>query len=31
MTFNGWAQIALYVAVLLALTRPVGFYLDRVM
>ena len=31
MTFTGWAQIALYVAVLLALTRPVGFYLDRVM
>ncbi len=31
MTFNGWVQIALYVAVIVALTRPVGFYLDRVM
>ena len=30
MTFNGWVQIALYVAVIVALTRPLGFYLDRV-
>jgi len=31
MTFNGWVQIALYVAVLLVLTRPLGGYLGRVM
>jgi len=31
MTFNGWVQIALYVAILLVLTRPLGGYLSRVM
>ncbi|MDI1288017.1 MAG: potassium-transporting ATPase subunit KdpA [Reyranella sp.] len=31
MTFNGWVQIALYVAILLVLTRPLGGYLGRVM
>jgi len=31
MTFNGWAQIALYVVVVLALTRPLGGYLANVM
>ena len=31
MTFNGWAQIALFVAVVLLLTRPLGGYLDSVM
>jgi hypothetical protein len=24
MTFNGWVQIALFVAILLVLTRPLG-------
>src|SRR3954470_16148641 len=31
MTFNGWVQIALYVAILLVLTRPLGGYLSRVL
>ncbi|OFW98067.1 MAG: potassium-transporting ATPase subunit KdpA [Alphaproteobacteria bacterium RIFCSPHIGHO2_12_FULL_66_14] len=31
MTFNGWVQIALFVAVVLLLTRPLGGYLDNVM
>ena len=31
MTFNGWVQIALFVAILLVLTRPLGGYLSRVM
>jgi K+-transporting ATPase ATPase A chain len=31
MTINGWAQIALFCAVVLLLTRPVGGYLDSVM
>lgn len=31
MTFNGWAQIALFCVVVLLLTRPVGGYLDAVM
>ena len=31
MTFNGWAQIALFIAILLVLTRPLGGYLSRVM
>lgn len=31
MTFNGWVQIALYVVLLLVLTRPLGGYLSRVM
>ena len=31
MTFNGWAQTPLFVAVVLLLTRPLGGYLDSVM
>src|SRR5471032_1007720 len=31
MTLNGWAQIALYVVVVLALARPLGGYLANVM
>jgi potassium-transporting ATPase potassium-binding subunit len=31
MTMNGWAQIALYIAAVLVLTRPVGAYLANVM
>ena len=31
MTLNGWAQIALFVLIVLALTRPVGGYLDTVL
>ncbi len=31
MTFNGWVQIALFVAVVLLLTRPLGGYLNGVM
>ena len=31
MTFNGWMQIALYVAILLVLIRPLGGYLSRVL
>jgi len=30
MTLNGWIQIALYCAVVLALVRPLGLYLTRV-
>lgn len=30
MTLIGWAQIVLYVALILALTRPLGGYLSRV-
>jgi potassium-transporting ATPase potassium-binding subunit len=30
MTLNGWIQIALFCAVVLALTRPLGGYLTRV-
>ena len=30
MSFNGWLQIALYCAILIALTRPFGAYLTRV-
>lgn len=30
MTFNGWLQILLFSAVILALTRPMGRYLTRV-
>jgi K+-transporting ATPase ATPase A chain len=30
MTVNGWIQIALYSVVIIALTKPVGFYLTRV-
>ena len=31
MTLNGWLQIALYCALILALTTPLGFFLTRVM
>ncbi len=31
MTINGWVQIALFVALLLLFTRPLGGYLDNVM
>jgi K+-transporting ATPase ATPase A chain len=30
MTFNGWFQIALYVFIIIALTRPLGIYMTRV-
>ena len=30
MTINGWIQIALYCAILVALTKPLGFYITRV-
>jgi len=30
MTANGWLQIALYSVVLLALTKPLGIYIERV-
>ncbi len=30
MTFNGWLQILIYAAVIIALTRPMGGYLARV-
>jgi potassium-transporting ATPase potassium-binding subunit len=30
MTVNGWIQIALYSVVIIALTKPVGFYMTRV-
>ncbi|MGE0734046.1 MAG: potassium-transporting ATPase subunit KdpA [Alphaproteobacteria bacterium] len=30
MTINGWLQIALYGAIVLLLTKPVGWYLTRV-
>jgi len=30
MTANGWLQIAIYILVLLALTKPLGVYLHRV-
>ena len=31
MTFNGWAQIALFCGLVLLLTRPLGGYLDAVL
>ena len=31
MTINGWVQIALFVAILLLFTRPLGGYLDNVL
>ena len=31
MTFNGWAQIALFCGLVLLLTRPLGGYLDSVL
>jgi potassium-transporting ATPase potassium-binding subunit len=30
MTANGWIQIALYVAIIIALTKPLGGYMTRV-
>ena len=30
MTINGWIQIALFCAVVLALARPLGGYMTRV-
>ncbi len=30
MTINGWIQIALYCAIIIALTRPIGGYMTRV-
>src|SRR5262245_47777425 len=30
MTWNGWAQIAFYFGVLIALVRPLGWYMARV-
>ena len=30
MTVNGWIQIALYAVLIIALTKPVGFYMTRV-
>ncbi len=30
MTFIGWAQIALYCAIIVALTKPVGLYMTRI-
>ena len=30
MTINGWIQIALFCAIALALTRPLGGYMTRV-
>ena len=30
MTFNGWIQIVLYCVIVLALVKPLGFYMTRV-
>ena len=30
MTLNGWIQIAIYCAVIIALTKPFGGYMTRV-
>jgi K+-transporting ATPase ATPase A chain len=30
MTFNGWAQIPLFLAAVLVVTRPLGLYLVHV-
>jgi len=30
MTLNGWLQIALYSAIIIALTKPIGGYMTRV-
>jgi K+-transporting ATPase ATPase A chain len=30
MTFNGWIQIAIYCAIIIAITRPLGGYMTRV-
>ena len=30
MTVNGWIQIALFCAIIVAITRPLGAYMTRV-
>ena len=30
MTWNGWLQIAVFVAIVLALVKPVGLYMAKV-
>ena len=30
MTFNGWIQIAIYCAIIIALVKPLGWYMTRV-
>src|SRR5512139_1433259 len=30
MTWNGWLQIAVFVAIVVALVNPVGFYMTKV-
>ena len=30
MTVNGWIQIALYAAIIIAITTPLGGYMTRV-
>jgi len=30
MTANGWIQIALYCAIIIAITKPLGGYMTRV-
>ena len=30
MTLNGWIQIALYCAIIVALVKPLGWYMTRV-
>ena len=31
MTASGWVQLAIYIGLLLALTKPMGFYLLQVL
>ena len=31
MTVNGWLQIALFCAIVIALVKPLGWYMTRVM
>ena len=30
MTFNGWLQIAIFCVVIIAITKPLGFYMTRI-
>jgi potassium-transporting ATPase potassium-binding subunit len=30
MTLNGWIQIAIYCAIIIALVKPLGWYMTRV-
>src|SRR5579862_9889933 len=30
MTVNGWIQIALYAAIIILITKPLGYYMTRV-